>query len=144
MEQQTNSGSCIGMDPHKRSVTIEVMRADETVVGAAGSPPTRRASPRCSSRPGVADRVWAVEGCNGIGRHVATRLLAAGEQVLDVPPKLSARVRMFATGQGRKTDATDAHSVALVGTRMAGLRPVVTDAQREVLRILVDRRRSHR
>ena len=49
---------------------------------------------------------------------------------------------MFATGQGRKTDATDAHSVALVGTRMTGLRPVVPDAQREVLRTLVDRRRA--
>lgn len=33
---------------------------------------------------------------------------------IEVPPKLSARVRMLATGQGRKTDATDAHSVALV------------------------------
>jgi hypothetical protein len=57
-------------------------------------------------------------GCSGIGRHVATRLLADGEQVVDVPPKLSARVRVFSTGQGRKTDATDAHSVALVGTRV--------------------------
>ena len=59
-----------------------------------------------------------------------------------MPPKLSARARVFATGQGRKTDATDAHSVALVGTRMTGLRPVVNDAQLAVLRILVDRRRS--
>ena len=59
-----------------------------------------------------------------------------------MPPKLSARARVFATGQGRKTDATDAHSVALVGTRMAGLRPVVNDEQLAVLRILVDRRRS--
>ncbi len=49
---------------------------------------------------------------------------------------------MFATGQGRKTDATDAHSVALVATRMAGLRPVVDDEQLAVLRVLVDRRRS--
>ena len=49
---------------------------------------------------------------------------------------------MFATGQGRKTDATDAHSIALVGTRMAGLRPVVNDEQLALLRILVDRRRS--
>ena len=49
---------------------------------------------------------------------------------------------MFSTGQGRKTDATDAHSVALVGTRMAGLRPVVNDEQLAVLRLLVDRRRS--
>jgi hypothetical protein len=46
---------------------------------------------------------------------------------VDVPPKLSARARVFTTGQGRKTDATDAHSVALVGTRMSGLRPVVED-----------------
>jgi transposase len=49
---------------------------------------------------------------------------------------------VFATGQGRKTDATDAHSVALVGTRMSGLRPVVADEQLAVLRLLVDRRRS--
>jgi hypothetical protein len=53
--------------------------------------------------------------------------------VVDVP-KLSARVRVFSTGQGRKTDATDAHSVAVVGTRMAGLRPVVADQQLAVLR----------
>jgi transposase len=78
----------------------------------------------------------------GIGRHVAQRLLAAGEEVVDVPPKLSAKVRVFATGQGRKTDATDAHSIALVGTRMAGLRPVVADEQLDVLRLLVDRRRQ--
>jgi hypothetical protein len=57
----------------------------------------------------------------------AVRLLADGEEVVDVPPKLSARARVFATGQGRKADATDAHSVALVGTRMSGLRPVVND-----------------
>ena len=49
---------------------------------------------------------------------------------------------MFATGQGRKTDATDAHSIALVGVRMAGLRPVVDDEQLAVLRVLVDRRRA--
>ncbi len=68
------------------------------------------------------------------------RLLADRLDVVDVPPKLSARAPVFATGQGRKTDATDAHSVALVGTRMAGLPPVVNDRQLAVLRILVDRR----
>jgi hypothetical protein len=62
-------------------------------------------------------------------------LLADCEQVVDVPPKLSARTRVFATGQGRKTDATDAHSVALVGTRMVGLRPVANDEQLAILRI---------
>ena len=131
------------MDPHKRSVTIEVMNADETILGGGRFGTDRdgyAAMLRYVRR--WPDRVWAIEGCNGIGRHIAMRLLADGEEVVDVPPKLSARARVFATGQGRKTDATDAHSVALVGTRMAGLRPVVNDEQLAVLRILVDRRRS--
>ena len=133
----------IGMDPHKRSVTIEVMSADETILGGgrfgtdgAGFAAMRRYVSQ------FRDRVWAIEGCNGIGHHVAMRLLAEGEDIVDVPPKLSARTRVFATGQGRKTDATDAHSVALVRTRMAGPRPVVNDEQLTVLRVLVDRRRS--
>ncbi len=133
----------IGMDPHKRSVTIEVMAADETILGG-GRFDTDAAGYRALLRyvRQWPQRVWAIEGCQGIGRHVANRLLADGEQVVDVPPKLSARARVFTTGQGRKTDATDAHSVALVGTRMAGLRPVVNDEQLAVLRLLVDRRRA--
>jgi transposase len=133
----------IGMDPHKRSMTIEVMAGNETVCGGGrfgtDADGYRQLISYAKQWPG---RVWAVEGCQGIGRHVALRLIGDGEQVVDVPPKLSARARVFATGQGRKTDATDAHSVALVGTRMAGLRPVVNDEQLAVLRILVDRRRS--
>src|SRR3954454_8031014 len=145
--QQQEERIVIGMDPHKRSATIEVMTADETVVGSgrfgtdeAGFAAMRRYVKQM--QPAAEHGVWAVEGCNGIGHHIAVRLLAAGEQVLDVPPKLSARARMFSTGQGRKTDATDAHSVALVGTRMSGLRSVVNDEQLAVLRVLVDRRKS--
>ena len=150
MQQQAGTACgrvVIGMDPHKRSATIEVMTGDETVIGggrfdtdSAGFAAMRRYVNQI--RPDIEDRVWAVEGCNGIGHHVAMRLLAAGEQVIDVPPKMSARARVFSTGQGRKTDATDAHSVALVGTRMSGLRPVVNNEQLAVLRLLVDRRRS--
>lgn len=143
----TNGRVVIGMDPHKRSVTIEVMTSDETVIGGGryatdntGFAEMLHAAGRI--RPAREDRVWAVEGCNGIGHHVAMRLLQAGEEVIDVPPKLSARARVFSTGQGRKTDETDAHSVALVGTRMSGLRPVVNDEQLATLRVLVDRRRS--
>ena len=62
------------------------------------------------------DRVWAVEGANGAGRPLAQRLLEAGEHVVDVPAKLAARVRLFDTGHNRKTDALDAHSVAVVGS----------------------------
>lgn len=143
MEEQRVDRVVIGMDPHKRSVTIEVMRPDESIA-AGGRFDTDPAGYTAMLELARAwpKRVWAVEGCNGIGRHVAVRLLADGEQVIDVPPRLSARVRMFATGQGRKTDATDAHSIALVGVRMAGLRPVVDDEQLAVLRVLVDRRRA--
>ena len=133
----------IGIDPHKRSVTIEVMAADEEVLGGGrfGTDVDgfKAMTEYVKQWPG---RVWAIEGCNGIGRHVAMRLIADGQDVVDVPPKLSARARVFSTGQGRKTDATDAHSVALVGTRMAGLRPVVADDQLAVLRMLADRRRA--
>jgi transposase len=131
------------MDPHKRSVTIEVMRGDETILGG-GRYATDEAGFAAMRRDvaGFGDRVWAIEGCRGIGRHVAQRLLAAGEEIVDVPPKLSAEVRVYATGQGRKTDATDAHSIALAGTRVAGLRPVVADADLDVLRLLADRRRQ--
>jgi transposase len=133
----------IGMDPHKRSATIEIMTSDETVVGggqyATDAPGHRAMLAEARRWP---ERTWAIEGCQGIGRHIANRLLAAGEHVVDVPPRLSARTRVFATGQGRKTDATDAHSVALAATRMTGLRRVAGDQQLAVLRILADRRRS--
>ena len=133
----------IGMDPHKRSVTVEVMAANEAVLDGGRYATDRDGYQALMAfAKGWPQRVWAIEGCAGIGKHVANRLLADGENVVDVPPKLSARTRVFATGQGRTTDATDAHSVALVGTRMAGLRPVVNDEQLAVLRILVDRRRS--
>jgi transposase len=133
----------IGMDPHKRTATIEVMAGDEAVAGRG-----RYATDAAGYAAMLAEarrwpqRMWAIEGCQGIGRHIANRLLADGEHVVDVPPKLPARTRVFATGQGRKTDATGAHSVALAATRRQGLRPAVDDQQLAVLRILADRRRS--
>ncbi|WP_404387078.1 transposase [Humibacillus xanthopallidus] len=133
----------IGMYPHKRSLTIEVMLAEESVVdGGRFDTSVEGYTAMLEQVAAWRDRVWVIEGCEGIGRHIADRLLADGQDIVDVPAKLSARARVFATGQGRKTDSTAAHSVALVGTRMAGLRPVVSDAQLEVLQLLVDRRRS--
>ncbi|WP_199191477.1 IS110 family transposase [Amycolatopsis sp. CA-126428] len=87
-----------------------------------------------------AQRVWAVEGAQGIGRHLAQRLVVDGETVVDVPAKLSARARVFATGQGRKTDPADAHSVAVVALRTKGLRQVQVDDTTVALRLPVDHR----
>jgi transposase len=131
----------IGMDPHKRSATIEVIDEREQVL-ARGRYGTEAAGYQRMLTTGrtFPDRVWAVEGCAGIGRHIAQRLVADGETVIDVPAKLSARVRVFDTGQGRKTDPVDAHSVAVAGLRTPGLRTVAADDHTVVLRLLVDRR----
>jgi hypothetical protein len=93
------------MDPHKRPATIEVIDERASVL-AAGRYGTDQAgyAQMLKAACEFADRVWAVEGCNGIGGHLAHRLVHDGEIVFDVPPKLSAQVRVFATGNGRKTD----------------------------------------
>ena len=133
----------IGMDPNKRSATIEVMTADEAVLGGGryGTDAAGIAAMLAAVRRWP-ERTWAVEGSRGTGRHLASRLVAAGEQVVDVPPKLSARTRLFTAGQGRKTDAADAHAIALAATRGKGLQPVTGDPRLEVLRVLADRRRA--
>ena len=46
------------------------------------------------------------------GRHLARRLAAAGESVVNLPPKLSARVRVLSTGNARKNDGLDALATA--------------------------------
>jgi transposase len=135
------SRAVIGMDPHKRSATIEVIDERELVL-ARGRYGTDTDGYRQMLADGrrYADRVWAVEGCAGIGRHIAQRLVADGETVLDVLAKLSARVRVFDTGQGRKTDPVHADSVAVAGLRSPGLRAVVADDITVAIRLLVDRR----
>ncbi|GAA2500762.1 hypothetical protein [Terrabacter carboxydivorans] len=82
----------IGMDPHKRSVTIEVMKADETVLGGGRfATDVEGFAAMLADARRWPERTSAVECCNGIGGHVANRLIAVGEHVVDVPPKLSAR-----------------------------------------------------
>lgn len=138
----------IGVDPHKLSATIEVVDVQEKVLatGRFNTDKTGYAAMRkhVESWP---DRVWAVEGSGGAGRPLAQRLLADGEHVVDVPPKLSARVRLFDTGHNRKTDAHDAHAVAAVAVRTKNLRVLAYDQELEALRMLCERRAelvSHR
>jgi transposase len=131
----------IGVDPHKRSATIEVINEREQTIrqGRFGTDTDGYKTMLAAGRRHK-DRQWAVEGCNGVGRHVAQRLVADGETVVDVPAKLSARARVFATGQGRKTDPVDARSVAVVALRTADLQRVRADDTTVALRLLVDRR----
>ena len=61
----------IGMDPHKLSASIEVLDDRERVLGG-GRFGTDRAGYRQLLAVGRRwpERVWAVEGCNSIGRHL--------------------------------------------------------------------------
>ncbi len=138
---QMKKGVIIGVDPHKMSVTIEVVDTREQLLGTGRFDTTNTGY--AEMRRYVKqwpERLWAVEGANGVGRPLAQRLVAAGEHVVDVPAKLAARVRLFDTGHNRKTDALDAHSIAVVAVRTAGLRVVTEDGELEALRMLTDRR----
>ena len=71
---------------------------------------------------------------------MAGRLSAAGESVVNVPPKLSARVRVLSTGNSRKNDGLDALATALAAWRNERLAAVDPEAGSEVLRLLSERR----
>ena len=133
----------IGVDPHKLSATIEVVDQREKLLGSGRFTTDRAgyASMRKYAKTWP-DRIWAVEGANGVGRPLAQRLLEAGEHVVDVPAKLAARVRLFDTGHNRKTDALDAHSIAIVAVRTKSLRVLKVDGELEALRMLADRREA--
>jgi transposase len=118
----------IGMNPHKASVTIEARDTREILrtTGRFGTDKRQYQAMLKVARQWP-ERTWAVQGANGIGDPIAQRLLADGERIVDVPAKLEARAQVFDTGQGRKTDATDAHPIFMVALRDKGLREVALD-----------------
>ena len=71
---------------------------------------------------------------------MAVRLAGSGESVVDVPPKLSVRVRVLSSGNARKNDELDALATALAASRNERLAPVDPEAASEALRLLSERR----
>lgn len=133
----------IGIDPAKHSHAMAVLDGAERQLAAlqvANDNDGYRAMLRLARR--WPQRTWAVEGASGVGTHLAQRLVADGESVLDVPPKLATRARIFDTGHGRKNDPTDAKTIAVVGLRANGLRQVVPDGERVALKLMSERRRE--
>src|SRR5215207_2964547 len=132
----------VGCDPHKKSVTIEVVddRGMLLATGRFGTDNRQYKAMLGYVRRQWPHRRWAVEGAQGVGRPLAQRLLSDGETVVDVPAKLAARVRVFDTGNARKTDATDAHAVAMVALRTPRLTELAFDEELIALRLLTDRR----
>jgi len=94
----------IGIDPHKRSHTAVALNGTEEVLGQLRLTADRRQLDRLLRFAAPwPERVWAVENANGLGRLLARQLLAAGETVVDVPAKLSARVRALSVPGTRPT-----------------------------------------
>jgi transposase len=126
----------IGVDPHKGSHTAVAIGAAEEPLGQLR---VRASAVQAERLVGWAQawpqRAWAVEGAGGTGHLLAQQLLAAGERVLDVPPKLAARVRLLATGNINKNDPNDARSVAVAALRSAGVREVRRDDHAAVLKV---------
>jgi transposase len=134
----------IGVDPHKASVAVAVL--DEALGECVESAtfPQNRAGLRTLERwaKRFPERRWVVENAGGLGRHLAGRLAASGESVVDVPPKLSARVRVLSSfaGNARKNDGLDALATALAAWRNERLPTVDAETVSEVLRLLSERR----
>jgi transposase len=132
----------IGVDPHKGSVAVAALdeATGELLERAAFSQDRAglRALERWARR--FPERRWAVENAGGLGRYLAVRLVGSGESVVDVPPKLSARVRLLSSGNARKNDGLDALATALAASRNGRLAQVDPEAASETMRLLSERR----
>nr|WP_271209364.1 transposase [Rhodococcus wratislaviensis]GLK33883.1 hypothetical protein GCM10017611_07260 [Rhodococcus wratislaviensis] len=85
-------------------------------------------------------RRWAIENAEGLGRHLASWLLARGEDVVDVPSTATARVRQLSRGGGRKNDRIDAAAAACVAALQGDARPVAAEGAADALAVLDERR----
>src|SRR6516165_11782307 len=133
----------IGIDPHKGSHTAVAVTAAEEPLGTVRV----RACPAQAGQlvawaAAWPERTWAVEGAPGLGRLLAQQLLAAGERVVDVQPKLAARVRLLHTENTGKSDPNDALSVAVAALRFKAQRPVIADDHATVLKVWAKRHRD--
>ena len=126
----------IGVDPHKGSHTAVAINAGEAPLGRVRVPACPDQAGRLLAwAQGWPERTWAVEGATGLGHLLAQQLVAAGERVLDIQPKLAARVRVLEAGNTGKNDPNDALSVAVAALRSRACREVAAEDHAAVLRM---------
>jgi transposase len=143
LEKGAHMPVTIGVDPHKASHTAAALDEHGHLLGQQRITATLEGYQALRQWAGQwEDRRWAVEGAHGIGRALAQRLVGDGEQVLDVPAKLAARVRVLSVGHGRKSDPHDAISVAIAARSVPCLRQVGVEDQAVVLHLLTKRRQD--
>jgi transposase len=133
----------IGVDPHKGSHTaVAIGPAEEPMGELRVRACTAQAERLVAWAVAWPERTWAVEGAAGLGHLLSQQLLAAGERVLDVQPKLGARVRLLAAGAVNKNDPNDARSVAIAALRSPSRREVQADDHGAVLKVWSKRHRD--
>jgi transposase len=132
----------LGVDVHKDTHTIvgvdEVGRkVGERTVRATDA--GHRSLTGWARRQFPEGRVWAVEDCRHVSARLERALLAAGERVVRVPPKLMAGARDSARTRG-KSDPIDALAIARAALREPDLPVAEHDEVSRELRLLVDHR----
>jgi transposase len=138
---QTPNRVVIAIDPHKASWTAAAVNASLQPVATIRVPVSRdgyRALRRFALR--WPDSTWAIEGASGLGAPLTARLRTDGVEVVDVPAKLAARVRVLSTGHGRKNDDADAVSVGIAALSARTLTSATVDYTVTALRAIVDHR----
>jgi transposase len=134
----------IGADTHKRSHTAAaVAEGTGRVLGDVTVKAKRRSFDDLLrwARGLGGERVWAIEDCRHVSGALERFLLARGERVVRVPPKLIAGARSSARERG-KSDRIDAVAIARAAIR-EGLDTLAVArlAGRELdVRLLVDHR----
>ena len=130
----------IGIDPHKGSHVAAVLDDYEELLEEVRIRADRRQHERLLKFAApYTPRVWAIEGARGLGALLAQQLVAVGETVVDVPAKLSARVRSLDNECSDKNDTHDARSAAIVGMHNRRLVQVAPEDHAMVLRMLAKR-----
>ncbi len=132
----------LGIDAHKRTHTVVAVDELGRELGQKTTVATTSADHlemlRWAQRFGP-DRNWAVEDCRHLSRRLEADLLAAGERIVRVPPKLMAHARDAARTYG-KSDPIDALAVARAALRHPDLPAAQLDGPARELRLLVDHR----
>jgi transposase len=118
----------IGVDPHKGSHTaVALDDHEQPLADLRVRSAVNQAGRLMAWAAPFTERTWAIEGAGGLGYLLAQQLVAAGERVVDVQPKLAARVRLLGTGASNKNDPNDARSVAVAALRSTVLEVRVED-----------------
>lgn len=132
----------IGIDPHKSTHTATAVEpATNREVASIRIDATLREYRRMLTWAARwPQRRWAIENAEGLGRHLASWLLARGEHVVDVPSTATARVRQLSRGGGRKNDRIDAAAAACVAALQGDARPLTAEGTADALAVLDERR----